>query len=312
MALTRHQLALGLGSAAIILAVVAGLWLGDRSRQSQTAKPSSIPVTSAPGTLPSSIEAPFSSLLSPQPLSTVAPPSLHALKTGPQAANAPTTADTTPPRPPASSDAKANDVPKAREIDALRLRRLMDQGVATYAKSSSQAAQTKGAALIYLSAIGGYRPARDLLAHNFPLSNAVRTVVPAEDAVRYAVVGFANPTPGEDVIRVFRAIVQHYAQAKALREFSQLLLEALRDDRRLHFNHALDKITDVLERVPGGCAALASALSETLRPIESEGTCSAGVMDALVEFLTKTRPSTREADLRARALELLTTMDAKP
>jgi hypothetical protein len=312
MALTQHQIGLGLGFAVIILSVVTGLWLGDRSRQTLAAKTGSMPAPSASGTLPSSTDAPPSILLTQRPLSTVAPPNLHGLKTGVQTVNPATPADTPPPSPPASPDAKAKDVPKAREIDALRLRRLMDQGVAAYAKSSSQEAQTKAAALIYLSAIGGYRPARDLVAHNFPLSKAVRTVVPAEDAVRYAVVGFANATPGDEVIRVFRAIVQHYAQTKALREFAQLLLEALRDDRRLHFNHALDKITDVLERVPGGCAALASVLSETLRPIQSDGTCSGLVIDALVEFLTKTRPSTREADLRARAQELLTEMDIKP
>lgn len=314
MALTQRQIGLGLGSTGVALAVLLSvLWLNDhRSRSSQAAKASSMPGPSDRAASAPSTEAPPSILLAQGPLAEVVPPNFRSLKPASQAANPAAPLDAPPAPPPVASKAKANDPPKAPQMDATRLRRVMDQGVFAYAKSSSQEGQTKGAALIYLSAIGGYRPARDLVAHNYPLSKAVRTVVPAEDAMRFAVVGFANPTSGqEETVRIFRAMVQHYAESNALGEFSQLLLEALRDDRRLHFNHALDKITDVLERIPGSCGALASALSETLRPIQGDGTCSASVIDALVEYLTKTRPSTRETDLRSRALELLTEMDLK-
>jgi hypothetical protein len=315
MALTTRQAGLGLG-VVVALAVVSGVgWFGYRGSQSQqSAKAIPIATRTEPITLAlsTSPESPSSMLLEQRPLAGVAPPEFRSLETAPRPAS-PDLPAQTPPPPPAPPKAAVNASPKPPSIDASRLRRVMDQGVAAYASSKSHEGQTKGAALVYLSAIGGYRPARDLVAHNYPISGAVRTVVPAEDAIRFAVAGFASQgTPREDTIRIFRALAQHYADNNALSEFSQLLLEAMRDDRRLHFNPAIDAILAVLDRVPGSCSALANALAGTLPAAKNDGTCSTPLIEALIEYLTRSRPGSRDTELRSRALELLAEMDTRP
>lgn len=75
---------------------------------------------------------------------------------------------------------------EARHIDARRMRTLVDRGVVAYASAKTDGDRAKGAGLIQTAALVGYPPARALLARNYPQSEAVRSVVPAKDVIRYA------------------------------------------------------------------------------------------------------------------------------
>jgi hypothetical protein len=55
-----------------------------------------------------------------------------------------------------------------------------------YASAKTDGDRAKGAGLLQTAALVGYPPARDLPARNYPQSEAVRSVVPAEDVIRYA------------------------------------------------------------------------------------------------------------------------------
>jgi hypothetical protein len=78
------------------------------------------------------------------------------------------------------------NAPTFPHVDARRLRTILDRGVLAYASSRTDADRAKGANLIQTAALLGFPPARDLLARNYPQSAAVRSVVPANDAIRYA------------------------------------------------------------------------------------------------------------------------------
>src|SRR5262245_53098921 len=58
----------------------------------------------------------------------------------------------------------------------------------------------------------GYAPARDLLARNYPQSEAVRSVVPATDVIRYALGPVMDvAATSEDSKQIFLAVGQHFA-----------------------------------------------------------------------------------------------------
>src|SRR5262245_9798691 len=71
-------------------------------------------------------------------------------------------------------------------LDPRRTRTLVDRGVGEYASAKTDGDRAKGAGLIQTAALVGYPPARALLARNYPQSEAVRSVVPAKDVIRYA------------------------------------------------------------------------------------------------------------------------------
>jgi len=74
---------------------------------------------------------------------------------------------------------------EAAHIDPRRMRTIVDRGVVEYASAKTDGDRAKGAGLIQTAALVGYPPARDLLARNYPQSEAVRSVVPAKDVIRY-------------------------------------------------------------------------------------------------------------------------------
>jgi hypothetical protein len=71
-------------------------------------------------------------------------------------------------------------------IDPRRIRTIVDRGVVEYASAKTDGDRARGARLIQTAALVGYPPARDLLVRNYPQSEAVRSVVPAKDVIRYA------------------------------------------------------------------------------------------------------------------------------
>jgi len=75
---------------------------------------------------------------------------------------------------------------EAPHIDPRRIRTMVDRGVVEYASAKTDRDRARGAGLIQTAALLGYPPARDLLARNYPQSEAVRSVVPAKDVIRYA------------------------------------------------------------------------------------------------------------------------------
>ena len=77
---------------------------------------------------------------------------------------------------------------EAPRIDPRRIRTMVDRGVVEYASAKTDGDRARGARLIQTAALVGYPPARDLLARNYPQSEAVRSVVPAKDVIRYALV----------------------------------------------------------------------------------------------------------------------------
>jgi hypothetical protein len=66
-----------------------------------------------------------------------------------------------------------------KKRDPRRMSTIVDRGVAEYAS-----AKTDEEARVCRPV--GYPPARDLLARNYPQSEAVRAVIPAKDVIRYA------------------------------------------------------------------------------------------------------------------------------
>ena len=99
---------------------------------------------------------------------------------------------------------------EAPRIDPRRIRTMVDRGVVEYASAKTDGDRARGARLIQTAALVGYPPARDLLARNYPQSEAVRSVVPAKDVVRYALVP-VMAAASEDSKQIFLALGQHFA-----------------------------------------------------------------------------------------------------
>ena len=83
---------------------------------------------------------------------------------------------------------------EAPHIDPRRMRTIVDRGVVRYASAKTDKDRVIGARLIQAAALVGFSPARDILARNYPQSEAVRSVVPANDAIRYALVPLMDVT----------------------------------------------------------------------------------------------------------------------
>src|SRR5207249_5981496 len=118
------------------------------------------------------------------------------------------------------------------------------------------------ASLIQIAALVGFPPARELLARNYPQSAPVRSVVPANDVVRYALDFFtdaANAT--DDSQRVFFALARHFSFEGELDLFETHLLNSLRGDSRPQLSHRIDILLEELGRVRGACMMLARFIS---------------------------------------------------
>ena len=180
---------------------------------------------------------------------------------------------------------------EAPRIDPRRIRTMVDRGVVEYASAKTDGDRARGARLIQTAALVGYPPARDLLARNYPQSEAVRSVVPAKDVIRYALVP-VMAAASEDSKQIFLALGQHFAVQGQLDVFATEILELVRGDSRPQLIHRVDTLVDLLARVPGACGALARLVPGAGKAADQECLFS----EDLRKFIETTRPSAAEEE----------------
>ena len=191
---------------------------------------------------------------------------------------------------------------EAPRIDPRRIRTIVDRGVVEYASAKTDGDRARGARLIQTAALVGYPPARDLLARNYPQSEAVRSVVPAKDVIRYALVP-VMAAASEDSKQIFLALGQHFAVQGQLDVFATEILELVRGDSRPQLIHRVDTLVDLLARVPGACGAIARLVAGAGKAADQE--CS--FSENLRKFIETTRSSAaeQEEDSKRRGLLML-------
>jgi hypothetical protein len=205
--------------------------------------------------------------------------------------------------PPGASEAPTH-------VDPRMLRRIMDRGVVTFASSRQDVDRAKAARLIQIAALVGFQPARSLLARNYPLSEAVRTIVSAEDAIRYALDFFKNPVATDDEpSRVFSALAEHFTSHGDSDLFATQLLTSLRGDSLPRLSYRVDLLLESLARVRGSCASLARLVLTSGNHDEQE--CSASLATGLRRYIETTARSGDEDAARRRGLLLLSDLDAR-
>jgi hypothetical protein len=191
---------------------------------------------------------------------------------------------------------------KAPGIDLRMIRTIVDRGVVEYASAKTEADRARGARFIQAAALVGYPPARDLLAHNYPQSGAVRSVVPAKDVIRYALGPVMDvAATSEDSKQIFLALGQHFALRGELDLFATQILDSLRGDSRPQLSYRVNSLLDLLARVPGACGALARLVPGTDKIAEQE--CLFG--EPLRRYIDATRPAPAEEESKGRGLLML-------
>ena len=180
---------------------------------------------------------------------------------------------------------------EAPRIDPRRIRTIVDRGVVEYASAKTDADRARGARLIQTAALVGYPPARDLLARNYPQSEAVRSVVPAKDVIRYAL-GPVMAAASEDSKQIFLALGQHFARQGQLDLFATRILNSLRGDSRPQLSYRIDTLLDLLARVPGACGALARRIPGAGEVADEE--CS--FRENLRKYIETTAPAPDEEE----------------
>jgi len=192
---------------------------------------------------------------------------------------------------------------EAPRIDPRRIRAIVDRGVVEYASAKTDRDRARGARLIQTAALVGYPPARDLLARNYPQSEAVRSVVPAKDVIRYALGPVMDvAATNEDSKQIFLALGQHFALQGQLELFASQILDFLRGDSRPQLIYRVDSLLDLLARVSGGCGALARRLPGADKAADQECLFS----ENLRKYIETTRPSAaQEEESKRRGLLML-------
>ena len=139
-------------------------------------------------------------------------------------------------------------------VDPRRLRAIVDRGVVGFAGAPNDGDRARSASLIQAAALVGFPPARQLLARNYAQSEAVRSVVPANDVIRYALTPLMDPAlTTEDSKQVFLALGQHFAIQGRLDLFIRQIINSLRGDSRPQLDYRIDTLVDLLARVRGAC-----------------------------------------------------------
>jgi hypothetical protein len=191
---------------------------------------------------------------------------------------------------------------EAPRIDPRRIRTIVDRGVVEYASAKTDGDRARGARLIQTAALVGYPPARDLLARNYPQSEAVRSVVPAKDVIRYALGPVLDvAATSEDSKQIFLALGQHFAHQGQLDLFASQILDLLRGDSRPQLIHRVDTLLDLLARVPEACGALARLVPGAGKAADQECLFS----EDLRKYIERTRPSTAEQEEESKRRGLL-------
>jgi hypothetical protein len=171
----------------------------------------------------------------------------------------------------------------AKAVSPSKLRELMDRGVVGYASAVTRDQKVRAVKLIELAAQLGYGPARDLVARNYPRSEAMQAVVPPADAIRYTLALVTAEEPRvDDADSLFLALVQQAAANGTLGTLARQLADQLRADRRARLSHRVDVVLAVLARVPGACAAVARVVGNGGdRPQDD---CSSSLNQTLLQF----------------------------
>ena len=191
---------------------------------------------------------------------------------------------------------------EANYIDPRRIRAIVDRGVVGYASAKTDGERARSAGLIQTAALVGYPPARDLLARNYPQSEAVRSVVPAKDVIRYALGHVMDAAAtSEDSKQIFLALGQYFALQGQVDLFAAQILISLRGDPRPRLGYRIDTLLDLLARVPGACGALA-------RLIQGEGEAAdreCSFSQNLRKHIEATAPAREEEESKRRGLFML-------
>jgi hypothetical protein len=191
-------------------------------------------------------------------------------------------------------------------IDPRRMRTIFDRGVVTYASAKNDDDRAGGVRLIQAVALVGFSPARALLARNYPQSEAVRSVIPASDVIRYALEPVMDlGTENEDAKQIFLGLEQHFALRGQLDLFATQILNSLRGDSRPQLAPRLDTLLDLLARARGACGALARSLLAASESASHE--CS--FSEKLRAYIETTGPSAEQEELKRRGLLLLNQLE---
>jgi hypothetical protein len=191
---------------------------------------------------------------------------------------------------------------EAPRMDPRRMRTIVDRGVVGYASAKTDAERARSAGLIQTAALVGYPPARDLLARNYPQSEAMRSVVPAKDVIRYALGPVMDvAATSEAAKQTFLALGQHFASQGQLDLFAAQILSLLRGDSRPQLGYRIDTLLDLLARVPGACGALARLVPGAGEAAGRE--CS--FSESLRKHIETTSPASEEEDSKRRGLSML-------
>ena len=192
---------------------------------------------------------------------------------------------------------------EAPHIDPRRMRTIVDRGVVRYASAKTDGDRAQGARLIQTAALVGFSPARGIIARNYPQSEAVRSVVPANDVIRYALGPVMDVAAmSEESKQIFLALGQHFARQRQLDLFATQILNSLRGDSRPQLSYRIDTLLDLLARVPGTCAALARRIPGAGEVADEE--CS--FRENLRKYIETTAPAPdEEEESRRRGLLML-------
>jgi hypothetical protein len=191
---------------------------------------------------------------------------------------------------------------EAAHVDPRKMRTILDRGVVGYASAKTDAERVRGARLIQTAALVGFPPARALLARNYPQSEAVRSVVPAKDVIRYALGPMMDvAATNEDSKEIFIALGQHFALQGQIDSFVTQLLSSLPGDSRPQLGYRIDTLLDLLARVPQACGTLARLLPGS--GVTADRECSSS--DNLRKYIETTAPAPAEEEAKRRGLLML-------
>lgn len=184
----------------------------------------------------------------------------------------------------------------------------MDRGVLQYASESDMPGKTKGAALVHLSAVLGYAPARELVVRNYPHSEAVRNAAPEKDAVRFAVALLAEDgAPSRETAELAVALGSYFSRRGEALRFARDLVDAISDQDRLQSADGIAMLGSIFGRVRGVCMGIKRVISTESAIDEDE--CTEPLRERLLEHVRSKRGAGIDADARQRAMLLLKEAD---
>jgi len=191
-------------------------------------------------------------------------------------------------------------------VDPRKLRLIMDLGVTRYASATDDEGKSKGVSLVQLAALLGYPPARELVVRNYPRSPVVRSTVPVQDAVRFAVDLLAQGGASNENAELVMAFGNYFSRRGEVLAFARHVVDAIAGDDRLQVPDSLARVFSVFARVPGVCTGIKRAMSADLR-IED---CSNSLMEELSDYVRVKGDAGIAAESRARAMRLLAEFEA--